>query len=52
MVMTNLLLGVGIIAVAVVGGLLFIVHEARQERLYQEQVRREVEELREQYGKD
>lgn len=50
--MTNLLLGVGIIAVAVVGGLLFIVHEAREERLSQERVRRELEQLREQYGND
>lgn len=50
--MADVLMGLAVIAVAVVGGLLFIVHEAREERLSQERVRRELEQLREQYGND
>lgn len=49
---TSVLWGLGVIAVAVIGGSLFVVYEARQERLADERFRSEVEELRQMYGND
>lgn len=49
---TNLLWALGIAGVAIVSGSVFVMYEARQERLWDEQFRRELEELRQQYGND